>query len=69
MGWFSRKDKEDDTPIQTPDELAADFDQQFGESERRAAESRRRGSHFYREQAAVDRAGTPKPSHKKKGWW
>lgn len=69
MGWFSRKDKEDDTPIETPDELAADFDQQFGESERRAAESRRKGSHYYREQAKVDRAGTPKPSHKKKGWW
>ena len=65
MGWFSGKDKQDDTPVQTSDELAADFDQQYGESQRRAAESRRRGSHYYRDQAAVDRAGTPKRSHRK----
>ena len=44
MKWFSRKDKGDDTPIETADELGADFDQQFGESQRRAAESRRRGA-------------------------
>jgi hypothetical protein len=68
MRWFSRK-ADDDTQIETADELVTDFDQQFGESQRRAAESRRKGSHYYREQARVDRAGTEKPSHKKKGWW
>jgi len=65
MGWFSRKDKQDETPIQTVDELAADFGQQYGESERRAAESKRRGSHFYRDDAKLDRAGRPKRSHRK----
>jgi len=65
MGWFSRKDKQDETPIQTVDELVADFDQQYGESERRAAESKRRGSHFYRDDAQLDRAGRPKRSHRK----
>lgn len=69
MSWFSRKGKDDDTEIETADELGADFDQQYGESQRRAAESRRRGSHYYREQAKVDRAGTERPSHRaKKGW-
>ncbi len=69
MKWFSRKDKQDETEIETVDELVTDFDQQYGESQRRAAESRRKGSHYYREDARLDRAGTPKPSHKKKGWW
>lgn len=64
MGWkfFSR---DDDSEADTADELAADFDQQYGDSQRRATESRRKGSHYYREQAKVDRAGTPKPSHRK----
>jgi len=65
MGWFSRKDKQDDTPVQTSDELAADFDQQYGESQRRAAESKRRGSHYYREDADLNWAGRPKRSHRK----
>lgn len=65
MGWFSRKDEEDEAEIETLDELVADFDQQYGESERRAAESKRRGSHFYRDDANLNWAGRPKRSHRK----
>jgi hypothetical protein len=66
--WFSRKKKGDETEIETPDEMAADFDNQWEESRIRALEARRRGTGAFRAQARVDRAGTPKPSRKKKGW-
>lgn len=69
MKWFSRKGKDDQAEIETADDLGADFDQQWGESQRNAKESRRKGSHYYREQAKVDRAGTPKPSHRQERGW